>query len=65
MKDLDWRIRLLGGIGMVIGAGFSAFYAFKLKKQGLDFNQFVMLSLLAIWGGSDWILKGVSKKYTK
>ena len=62
MENLDWRIRLVGGIGMVIGAGVSIYYALELRSQGNDYNQFVILALLAIWGGSDWILKGIDKK---
>ena len=62
MDSIDWRIRLLGGLVMFIIAGFAVKYALDLRSDGQNYSQIAVLSLLAIWGGCDWIIKGISSK---
>ena len=62
MGNIDWRIRLAGGAIMLIGAILAIIYALELRSSGEDFNQFGILAMLAIWGGCDWIVKGIQGK---
>jgi len=62
MENIDWRIRLAGGAIMVIGGILAVIHALELRSSGEDFNQFVILAILAIWGGCDWIIKGIQGK---
>lgn len=62
MNKIDWRLRLAGGVLMLIGAIFCILYALDLRAIGEDYNQIAVLSLLALWGGSDWLLKGLQQK---
>ena len=59
MENIDWRIRLIGGAIMLIGGILGVIHAFELRSYGEDFNQFGILAMLAIWGGCDWIIKGI------
>ena len=59
MENIDWRIRLIGGAIMLIGGILVVIHAFELRSNGEDFNQFGILAMLAIWGGCDWIIKGI------
>ena len=62
MGNIDWRIRLAGGAIMLIGAILAIIHALELRSIGEDFNQFGILAMLAIWGGCDWIIKGIQGK---
>ena len=62
MGNIDWRIRLAGGASMLIGAILAIIHALELRSSGEDFNQFGILAMLAIWGGCDWIVKGIQGK---
>jgi len=62
MGNIDWRIRLAGGAIMLIGAILAIIHALELRSRGEDFNQFGILAMLAIWGGCDWIVKGIQGK---
>ena len=62
MGNIDWRIRLAGGAIMLIGAILAIIHALELWSSGEDFNQFGILAMLAIWGGCDWIVKGIQGK---
>ena len=59
MENIDWRIRLAGGAIMLIGGILAVIYALELRSSGEDYNQFGILAMLAIWGGCDWIIKGI------
>jgi len=59
MENIDWRIRLIGGAIMLIVGILVVIHAFELRSSGEDFNQFGILAMLAIWGGCDWIIKGI------
>jgi uncharacterized membrane protein HdeD (DUF308 family) len=59
MENIDWRIRLVGGAIMLIGGILVVIHALELRSSGKDFNQFGILAMLAIWGGCDWIIKGI------
>ena len=59
MENIDWRIRLAGGAIMLIGGILVVIHAFELRSSGEDFNQYCILAMLAIWGGCDWIIKGI------
>ena len=59
MENIDWRIRLVGGAIMLTGAILAVMHALELRSNGEDFNQFGILAMLAIWGGCDWIIKGI------
>ena len=59
MENIDWRIRLVGGAIMLIGGILVVIHALELRSSGKDFNQFGILAMLAIWGGCDWIMKGI------
>ena len=62
MVNIDWRIRLAGGVIILIGGGVAIKYALDLRPAGEDLNQIGILALLAVWGGCDWILKGIQEK---
>ena len=62
MDSIDWRLRILGGVIMFIIAGVSSKYALDLRSSGENYSQITVLALLAIWGGCDWIIKGISSK---
>ncbi|HJN97481.1 MAG TPA: hypothetical protein QGF51_00750 [Candidatus Marinimicrobia bacterium] len=62
MENIDWRIRLAGGAIMMIGGILAVIHALELRSNGEDFNQFGILAMLAIWGGCDWIIKGIQGK---
>ena len=62
MENIDWRIRLVGGAIMMIGGILAVIHALQLRSNGEDFNQFGILAMLAIWGGCDWIIKGIQGK---
>ena len=62
MENIDWRIRLAGGAIMMIGGILAIIHALELRSNGEDFNQFGILAMLAIWGGCDWIIKGIQGK---
>ena len=62
MENIDWRIRLVGGAIMLIGGILVVIHALELRSSGKDFNQFGILAMLAIWGGCDWIVKGIQGK---
>ena len=62
MENINWRIRLVGGAVMLIGGTLVVFHSLELRSSGEDFNQFGILAMLAIWGGCDWIIKGVQGK---
>ena len=62
MENIDWRIRLVGGAIMLIGGILVVIHALELRSSGKDFNQFGILAMLAIWGGCDWIIKGIQGK---
>ena len=62
MENIDWRIRLAGGAIMLIGVALAVIHALELRSNGEDFNQFGILAMLAIWGGCDWIVKGIQGK---
>ena len=62
MGNIDWRIRLAGGAIMLIGGILVVIHALELGSSGEDFNQFGILAILAIWGGCDWIIKGIQGK---
>ena len=62
MENIDWRIRLAGGAIMLIGGILVVIHALELRSNGEDFNQFGILAMLAIWGGCDWIIKGIQGK---
>ena len=62
MGNIDWRIRLAGGAIMLIGAILAIIHALELRSSGEDFNQFGILAILAIYGGCDWIIKGIHGK---
>ena len=62
MGNIDWRIRLAGGAIMLIVAILTIIHALELRSNGEDFNQFGILAMLAIWGGCDWIIKGIQGK---
>jgi hypothetical protein len=62
MEKIDWRIRLVGGAIMLIGGILVVIHALGLRSSGEDFNQFGILAMLAIWGGCDWIIKGIQGK---
>jgi len=59
MENIDWRIRLIGGVFMLTGGILVVIHAFELRSSGEDFNQYGILAMLAIWGGCDWIIKGI------
>ena len=61
MLKLDWKIRLGTGITFILLAIGMFIYGFILKEGGGDYNQYWVLSLLLIWGGSDQIRKALSK----
>ena len=63
MENIDWRIRLVGGAIMLIGCILVVIHALELRSSGKDFNQFGILAMLAIWGGCDWIIKGIQGIY--
>ena len=62
MDSIDWRLRISGGVIMFIIAGFATKYALDLRSSGENYSQITVLALLAIWGGCDWIIKGISSK---
>ena len=62
MGNIDWRIRLAGGAIMLIGGILAVIHALALRSSGEDYNQFGILAMLAIWGGCDWIIKGIQGK---
>jgi len=62
MENIDWRIRLAGGAIMMIGGILAVIHVLELRSNGEDFNQFGILAMLAIWGGCDWIIKGIQGK---
>ncbi|MDP7608732.1 MAG: hypothetical protein QF814_03300 [Candidatus Marinimicrobia bacterium] len=62
MENIDWRIRLAGGAIMLVGGILVVIHALELRSNGEDFNQFGILAMLAIWGGCDWIIKGIQGK---
>ena len=62
MGNIDWRIRLVGGAIMLVGGILVVIHALELRSGGGDFNQFGILAMLAIWGGCDWIIKGIQGK---
>ena len=62
MDSIDWRLRISGGLIMFIIAGVAAKYALDLRSTGENYSQITVLALLAIWGGCDWIIKGISSK---
>ena len=62
MGNIDWRIRLVGGAIMLVGGILVVIHALELRSNGKDFNQFGILAMLAIWGGCDWIIKGIQGK---
>ena len=62
MENIDWRIRLAGGAIMLIGGILAVIHALALRSSGEDYNQFGILAMLAIWGGCDWIVKGIQGK---
>ena len=62
MGNIDWRIRLAGGAIMLIGGILVVIHALELRSSGEDFNQFGILAILAIYGGCDWIIKGIHGK---
>jgi hypothetical protein len=47
---------------MMIGGILAVIHALELRSNGEDFNQFGILAMLAIWGGCDWIIKGIQGK---
>ena len=62
MVNIDWRIHLAGGVIILIGGGVAIKYALDIWSAGEDLNQIGILALLAVWGGCDWILKGIQEK---
>ena len=62
MGNIDRRIRLAGGAIMLIGSVLAVIQTLELRSSGEDFNQFGILAMLAIWGGCDWIIKGIQGK---
>ncbi|MBH10244.1 MAG: hypothetical protein CMG74_07825 [Candidatus Marinimicrobia bacterium] len=60
MNSLDWRLRLVGGLIIVIGGIILGLYANDLRTLGKDFNHYGVLSLICIWSGCDWILKSIA-----
>ena len=62
MENIDWRISLAGGAIMLIGGILAVIHALALRSSGEDYNQFGILAMLAIWGGCDWIVKGIQGK---
>ncbi|GEM_PF-361684 len=61
MLKLDWKIRLGAGIIFILLAIGMFIYGFMLKKAGGDYDQYWVLALLLIWGGSDQIRKALFK----
>ena len=57
--DLDWRIRIVGGLLMVICALFTGKVGFDLRDAGEAYSHIWVLALFCLWGGSDWILKSL------
>jgi len=49
------------GITFILLAIGVFIYGFMLKNEGGDYNQYWVLSLLLIWGGSDQIRKAIGK----
>ena len=62
MGNIDWRIRLVGGAIMLIGGIHVVIHALERRSSDEDFTQFGILAMLAIWGGCDWIIKGIQGK---
>ena len=62
MENINWRIRLAGGTIMLIGGILAVIHALELRSGSENFNQFGILAILAIWGGCDWITKGIQGK---
>ena len=55
--DLDWRLRLSGGLIMIAGAVIAGKVGFDFRNSGEEYSHIWVLALLFLWGGSDWILK--------
>jgi|AP95_1055475.scaffolds.fasta_scaffold36648_3 disulfide bond formation protein DsbB len=62
MKNIDWRIRIIGGILMLVGAGVAVQHALTLRAMAENYNHMGVLALIAFWGGCDSILKGIQVK---
>ncbi len=60
--NVDWRILLVVGIGMLIGSIVVFYWGYQLKVQSESFSHIWVLALGFAWVGSDLIQKAVNKK---
>ena len=62
MKNIDWRLRILVGIILLIIAAIAIKLSLQMKEINSDYNKYAILAILAIWGGCDWLMKGIQDK---
>ncbi len=62
MLNLNWRIRLIIGIGMLIGSGIAFYWGYQLKIVSEPFSHIWVLALGFAWVGSDQIQKAANKE---
>ena len=62
MFNLDWRIKLFIGIGMLIGSIVEFYWGYQLKIVSEPFSHIWVLALGFAWVGSDQIQKALEKR---
>ena len=62
MMNLEWRILLTIGIGMLIGSGVAFYWGYQLKTVGDSFSHIWILALGFAWVGSDVYQKAIPNR---
>ncbi len=62
MENIDWRLRILVGIILLIIAVGAIKLCLDMRALESDYNKYAILAILAIWGGCDWLMKGIQDK---
>ncbi|MBL52125.1 MAG: hypothetical protein CMG57_09235 [Candidatus Marinimicrobia bacterium] len=62
MENIDWRLRILVGIILLIIAVGAIKLCLDMRTLESDYNKYAILAILAIWGGCDWLMKGIQDK---
>ena len=60
IKKVDKRLRIIGGITLIIGSLFGGLIGFDLRSVGQQHNHIWVLSIIALYAGFDWISKSLN-----
>lgn len=60
IKKIDKRLRITGGIILIIGSLFGGLIGYDLRSVGQQHNHIWVLSIMALYAGFDWISKSLN-----